>query len=63
LPWRPRGEPWNRSDVLVYSYSIDLESRLKELGSFLGDVGGSLRDLDYVRVLNNVPDDQDEDNA
>jgi hypothetical protein len=44
---------------LVYCRSIDLKSRLEELNSWgFKDV---LANIDYVRALNNVPDDDPDD--
>jgi hypothetical protein len=44
---------------LVYTRSIDLKSKLEELNSWgFKDV---LKNIDYVRALNNVPDDDPDD--
>src|SRR5205809_177960 len=41
----------------VYANALDLESRLEELAGYVRQVKGSLPGLDYVRALNNEPDD------
>ncbi|HEX9599180.1 MAG TPA: hypothetical protein VF963_07365 [Gaiellaceae bacterium] len=44
----------------IHAGSIDLEGRLDELSGWVRDIEKALKELDYVRVLNNVPDIPDD---
>jgi hypothetical protein len=41
----------------AHAYAIELEGRLEELDGYVRQVRESLPRLDYVRALNNEPDD------
>src|SRR5712691_11488970 len=45
----------------THAHALELKSRLDELADYVRDVRESLPGLDYVRALNNVPDDPETD--
>lgn len=45
----------------VHANSIDLRGGLDELDEWVRGVRASLKDLDYVRVLSNIPDNDPDD--
>lgn len=47
----------------IFSNSIDLESRFKELSHWVHAPKGALSQLDYVRVHDNIDPDPEDDDA